>query len=267
VKKTDDKPFDPLAVHSDVSVKDAQQKEILLPGVMKIAGANADALDFSKSRVVDVSNNGSETVYLSYDYPNRIQIPWVNPKIVGADQLTIDKTPVSNNIYIHFKDGVTEPVQVYFDHVDGIGDVLGLQLIPKHIPAQTIIVRDTSRLNGESIKAPKGNDYVTQTQALIETVELGGTPQGFSKIDLKLPPIVMNGLTINTDKQFSSTDRDVFVYTVENPAKTVATLTEKEFDGANVLAVSIFPKPILRVGERAMVVVVARKVKGDDHGQ
>lgn len=255
------KPFNPLEVHADITVKDTPAKEINLPGVMKIAGESSQALDFSKVQVVELTNGGSKTVFLSNVDQNRIQLPFANPKVIGTAEVTVDKRASSNNIYLQFVEGVTRPVQIYIEPAGG-GTVLGLQLVPKEIPAQTILVRDKTPLSGDSIVAPKSNDYITQTQAMMETVALGGSPQGFSLIELRIPPIVMNGLMIQTEKQFSSSDRDIFVYDVMNPAKTKVTLQESEFDGENVLAISIFPKPILLPNEHTKVLVIARKEKG-----
>lgn len=260
------KPADPLAVHPDVALKNTLQKEIFLPGVMKIAGGNAAAMDFSRSRVLEVSNAGSKTIYLSATDQNRIQVPWINPKIVGTTELTIDKHPDSNNIYVQFKEGVTRPVQIYIEQSTGGGPVLGLQLIPKTIPAQTILLRDVSDLTGDSIKAPHSDDNVSQTQSIMETVALGGSPEGFTQIELKLGPIVKNGLVINPEKLFSSVDREIYVYDVTNPANSVVTLQEKEFDGPTVLAISIFPKPLLVFNEHVKVIVIVRKLKESEHG-
>lgn len=254
-------PFDALAVHPDVAVRDTPATEIVLPGVMKIAGADAHALDFKRARVIQMTNGGSEVVYLSVMDQNRIQLPWPGARVNGTEELIVDQKAKSNNVYVQFAEGVTRPVQVYFEQPGGSGSVLGLQLVPKKIPAQTILVQDNSLLKGESIKPPKSNDYVAQTQALLETVALGEAPQGYSEIELKLPLIAMNGLVVRAERLFSSGDRDIYVYDVLNPHQKVVNLQEKEFDGDSVLAISIYPKPLLGFNEHAKVLVISRKQK------
>lgn len=91
------------------------------------------------------------------------------------------------------------------------------------------------------------------------SVALGESPNGFSQVDVNLPPIGMDGLTVTADTRYSGQEGDVWVYTVRNPRQTIAQLREQEFDGPNVLAVSIYPKPLLQPGERARVFVLARK--------
>jgi conjugal transfer pilus assembly protein TraK len=252
--------FDRLAIHPEAAVKDTKAPEIKLPGVMTIAGADAHALDVSRARIVEVTNGGSQTVYLSVSDQNRIQLPWPNTKVVGTEEITIDKRPTSNNVYAQFKEGVKRAVQVYFEQPDGPA-VLGLQLVPKEIPAQTILVRDASVLAGEP-KLVKGSDYVAATQGLMEQVALGGAPQGFSQSELAVGPVAMNGLVVTPYKMYSSADRDLYVYDVGNPGPTKASLQEKEFDGENVLAISIFPKPVLAPTEHTQVIVLTRKGSG-----
>jgi conjugal transfer pilus assembly protein TraK len=251
---------DRLALHPEAAIRDTKAPEIVLPGVLKIAGADAQALDFSRARIIDVTNGGSQTVYVSALDQNRIQLPWPNTKVVGTDELLIDKRPTSNNVYVQFRDAVQRAVQVYFEQPDG-PSVLGLQLVPKQIPAQTILVRDASRRTGEQ-KPVRANDYVAATQALMEQVALGAAPQGFSQVELAVGPIALNGLVVTPQRQYSSADRDIYVYDVANPGPYQAALQEKEFDGESVLAISIFPAPVLAAGEHTRVIVLARKAAG-----
>lgn len=251
---------DRLALHPDAAIKNTKAPEIDLPGVMKIAGADAHALDFSRARVVDVTNGGTQTLYVSHVDQNRIQLPWPNTRVIGTDELVVEKNTSSNNVYVQFKAGVERAVTVYFEQPNG-ASVLGLQLVPKAIPAQTILVRDASLLGGAP-KPVKGGDYVALTQGLMEQVALGGAPQGYSQMDIVAGPIALNGLVVTPLKQYSSADNDIYVYDVANPGPRKASLHEQEFDGDNVLAISIFPKPVLAVNEHTRVIVFARKPSG-----
>lgn len=260
LKAAEGPKFDRLTVHPEAAIKDTKAPEIDLPGVMKIAGADAHALDFSRARILDIVNGGSQTVYVSKVDQNRFQLPWPNSKVVGTEELIVNKRENSNNVYVQFKEGVTRGVQVYFEQPDGPA-VLGVKLVPKEIDGQTFLVRDSTVVSGDA-KPVKGSDYVATTQALMEQVALGGAPQGFSQTDLPVGPIAMNGLVINPKKRYSSADKDIYVYDVVNPGPQKASLQEKEFDGVNVLAISIFPKPVLAANERAVVIVLTRKASG-----
>ena len=253
---------DALKVEPGLAVKDTLAKEISLPGVMKISGESVQALDFSRARTISMNNGGSQTIYLSATEPNRIQLPFSNPRIIGTTDLVIDKSSTSNNVYLAFKAGVTHAVQVFLEGQDG-GPVLGLQVVPKTIPSQTIIVQDDApAATADQRKASKSGEYITALQSLMETVALGSTPNGFAAVDERLPAVAMNGLLIDVLKRYSNRGGDIYVYGVSNLGLTPATVRESEFDGDNVQAVSIFPGPLLAPGGKAQVIVIARKTKG-----
>lgn len=259
---TKNKTFNPLEVHQDIALKDRAKKEIVLPGVMRIDGEHQHALDFSRARRISMNNGGSVSVYLSATEPNRIQLPFANPHIIGTTDLAIDKRATSNNVYIGFKQGATRTTQIFFEPPEG-GAVLGLQLMPKNIPAQTIIVEDVApALTAAQSKANKSSDYITAVQSLMETVALGATPQGYAIVEMAIPPIAMNGLMIRLEKKLSHRDADIYVYQVTNPTSKTTTVQETEFDGELVQAVSIYPKPLLKTNESTRAIVIAKKEQG-----
>ncbi|MCC7005710.1 MAG: type-F conjugative transfer system secretin TraK [Ottowia sp.] len=254
--------FNPLAVNADVAIKDNTKKEIVLPGVMRIEGERKQALDFSRARMISMTNGGSVSVYLSATEPNRIQLPFSNPHIIGTTDLVIDKRATSNNVYIGFKQGATRATQIFFESPEG-GPVLGLQLIPKNIPAQTIIVEDAApALTAAQSKANKSSDYITAVQSLMETVALGATPNGYAIVEMDIPAIAMNGLMIQLEKKLSHRDADIYVYQVTNPTSQMITVREAEFDGELVQAVSIYPTPLLKTNESTRAIVIAKKEQG-----
>lgn len=255
------KQFNVQEIHPEIAIKDSKEKEIILPGVMRIQGDSKNALDFTRAKMVSMTNGGSVSVYLSSTEPNRIQLPFTNPHIVGTSDLVIDKRAKSNNVYIAFKPGIQRATQIYFEPAES-GPVLGLQLIPKNIPAQTIIVEDASNSSLSQNKLHKSNDYISLVQSLMETVALGGTPNGYSMIEMKISPIIMNHLLVELEKKLSHRDADIYIYKVSNPTEKQTILRESEFDGDLVQAVSIYPKPLLKPNESTKVIVLAKKGKG-----
>jgi conjugal transfer pilus assembly protein TraK len=255
------KAFKVQDVHPEIAVKDSKEKEIVLPGVMRISGESKHALDFTRARTISMTNGGSVSVYLSATEPNRIQLPFTNPHIVGTTDLVIDKRAGSNNVYIAFKPGVQRATQIYFEPAES-GPVLGLQLIPKNIPAQTILVEDAGFSTGAQKKSHKSHDYISSMQSLMEIVALGGTPNGYSTIEMQLSPIVMNNLLVELERKLSHREGDIYVYKVTNPTEKQTMLRESEFDGDVVQAVSIYPKPLLMKDESTRVIVFAKKERG-----
>ncbi|WP_202619920.1 type-F conjugative transfer system secretin TraK, partial [Escherichia coli] len=72
----------------------------------------------------------------------------------------------------------------------------------------------------------------------------------------------VNGLAVRGLRRLSSRTEDLYVYELTNTGAAEREVHEDEFDGAGVLAVSILPRPLLRPGERAVLVVLAAKRQG-----
>jgi conjugal transfer pilus assembly protein TraK len=253
---------DPLAVDPDIAIKDTPAPEIDLPGVMKIDGASRQALDPTMARQISMTNGGSQSVYMSATDPNRIQLPFSNPRVISTTEIEIDKRKDSNNIYVTIAPGVTHPVQVFIEPADSSA-VLGLQIVPKRIPAQTLIVVDDGNVVGVGRPpAARSDQYVVRVQSLLESIALDSSPIGYAQTELKLPPIAVDGLVMENETRFSGRADDIYVYSLTNPLRTEVRLDERQFDGEDVLAVSIFPKPVLEPGQKAKVIVLAKKHQG-----
>lgn len=253
-----------LLVDPTTAVRETPLREVVLPGVLTIAGESRTALDFTRTRVVSMSDSTNAAVYLSSNSDNRIQLPFTNPFIRSNSDLNIEVNKGVNGapgnfIYVGFN--VKRPVQIFIEPPDGSAS-LGLRLIPKDIPSQTIVVEDVTGITSADLRrANKSNDYVTQVQSLMEVVALHGIPNGYSVVDMELPPIAMNGLVVDAKKKFSNRTSDIYLYQVTNPGPAVANLNEREFDGDLVQAVSVFPKPRLAAGETTDVMVMSGKPK------
>lgn len=262
------KKRNPLAVDRNTAVKQDAAHAVELPGVMKLDGANPRALDFSRAQEITVTNGGAQTVYISDSEANRIQLPFANPYVLNKDNISLKKRGNSNNIYVEYIGDRTnpEPSTLFIEPPEGGGYAITLELVPKGIPLQVILVKDDSYQTAaeRKKKPPKSNSYVQRVQYLMEVVGLGGTPDGFVKTELDLPPIAMNGVMVEPAYRYSNSEFDLFQYVVTNISTNTIELTESEFDGENVKAVSIHPKPNLTPKERTTVYVLAGKLPGDD---
>ena len=252
---------DPLSVDPEIAVKDEPLKATSLPGVLKLEGADRDALDPSRVRRISWTNGGSQTVYVSSTQPNRIQLPFSNPKVISTTDIEVDKRAASNNVYVTFAAGVTHPVQIWLEPVAESNASIGLQLVPKAIPAQAIVVLDdtVAGSNGRSARSTPENEYLTRVQALLEQAALGASPEGYAAVELQVPPISVNGLVVTGVRRLSGRSEDIYVYAVGNSGTADVLVHEREFDGADVTAVSIVPKPLLHPGERSIVAILAKK--------
>lgn len=251
-------------VEQSLAIRQTAAPEMELPGVMTIKGSNARALDFSRARVLPFFNGSSHTVWLSKSSPNLVTLPFENPKIVGRSSLIIDKSEESNNIYVSFDPKFNpdekHPEQIFIEAPNRT--VIALLLVPKDIPAQTILIEDHDK-SANKAGAKRSDSYVANIQDIMETLATGGIPAGFTAIDLSrdkgIGPVAMHGLVITPLKKLSGFSNDIFVYEATNPGAAPAKLMESEFDSPAVAAISIHPKPVLASGESAKIFVMTRK--------
>lgn len=254
------KPYDSSAVDWSISAKQTNPKQIVLPGVMTFAGESPFTLDPSRAQQISMTNGGSRTVFLSRSEPNRIQLPFTNPYIISDDRLEIKKH--ANNVYVSFNfNGLPEKaVQIFLEPADG-GVVLGLQLVPKEIASQTIIVADdTAAANAARQKlANQTSEIIQSIQSTLELVTRGGVPDGYSVVAVHVPPIYMDGLIVEVGRRLSSREHDIYDYVVQNPTSAEILVREEQFDGDLTEGVTIFPQPLLKPGAKSRVIVMAKK--------
>ena len=256
-KETKDakKGRDPEAINTKVAVKDTAPNQIDMPGVMKTDGKDPRALDFSRTRVLEFSNNGNEVVYLSSHAINRFQLPFANAKIVAPkDILAIEQS--GNNVYVSFKD--LSPVSIYIEAPNATGVTLGLEIIPKSIQAQTVIVQDSNGVSAQQ-KPVKSDGFTSEIENLLSSAATGVVPAGYSNIKFTDGIVVKNGLRIEPKRLLSNTRFDIWLYEVTNPTPQAVMANREDFDADNVQAMSFFPSPAIAPGKSIKAVVLSNK--------
>jgi len=233
-------------------------KEITLPGLIRIPGISAQMIDPKRGQIVEFSNGGSTSVYVSVSDINLLQLPFTQPLITSSDDVEIKQS--GGNVYFQFKSGVNRAVQLFVENQSGSNSVLSLQLIPKPIVSQVIKVVDNSPASNFISQDKLSNEYIKHIQQLMEMVANEQNPSGFTKISLDhIAPILLNGLLIRPLSRMSNLNKEIYVYEAQNPGSAVASISEKEFDDQSVLAISIFPTPILRKNETTKIIILAKK--------
>jgi conjugal transfer pilus assembly protein TraK len=251
---------DPLDPTLSTFVKDEPPTEVNLPGVIKLDGAKLGLLDPARAHRISCTNEGSVTVYLSATEPNRMQLPFPNPRVVGTSDYDIDKRPHSNNIYVTFKGGSTNPTTLWLEPQEGGSVSCGFQLIPKRIPAQSVhVVDDSGALTPKAGRPEEPNDFLSRVQGDLEDALEGRAPSGWSTVNIPVPPIAVDGVMVEGVRRLSSLREDIYVYTVLNPGAGDIVLDETQFDGPTVEAVSILPTPLLHARGTTRVAVLVRK--------
>jgi conjugal transfer pilus assembly protein TraK len=258
------KKFEPTKVHPNISIKSSPAPEILLPGVMRIDGESVQAVDPTRGRTMPIRNGQSQTVWVSAHSPNRIQLPFKNPYIIRDDTTDIKKRPTSNNIYIQFTDADPKgSTQIFIENEDGTATI-GLELVPKDIPSQTIVITDDRPFKANAGHDIDSDNQIALSQTLLGNIALGLTPVGYSLADITAPPIAFDGLLVTAKRRFSGSYGDIYVYQVSNPARAEVLVDESEFDGPEVAAVSCYPSLSIKPSQSIECAVLTnpRKDKG-----
>ena len=105
-----------------------------MPGVGKYVLDDRNAI---APNVVVISNEGTRTVALSKIFPNRIATPFTTPRLI--DSTKVDMKPDGSNIFINPIN--SDPFVVYITGSDPGDQVISLTIIPKDIPAQTVVLQ------------------------------------------------------------------------------------------------------------------------------
>ena len=246
------------AVNPKVAVKDVGQKAIDVPGVMKVDGVDGGAMDFSRTQILTMSNGSIRTVNVNDTTWNLLQLPFSSYQWLATDAIIV-KRPFDNsvNVYFQFNNKFKPtPTQVFIESDSGI--VYGLELIPKAIPAQRLLVKDDSLSSGGK-PVGKANSFETQVQAWFDAAEHGTPPPEFSVVDLDGQTMSKNGLVLKASKQFSNAKYDIYELVVTNPLERNVILEEKEFDGPYVVAVEFPDGPAIKPGKSSKIYILARK--------
>lgn len=236
--------------------------ETPIPGVGKVPGiANA------KNNVVRVNSDRNEVVYIAANHPNRIATPYKSPKALGKQGENEDVIKrVNSSLYITPAD--LEPIAIFV-----IGDkpndpVFSLTLVPKDIPAQTIIAQldssvATSGFDGQDLKGDIGSaSYVEKLNYLLKSSALGRVPEGYTAG--ALPKSIARGqyLSITPQLRYAGASYDIYRHQVTSTSNTPLELKEDTFYTPGVRAIGFFPRVILQPGEDSYVFIIHQR-EGD----
>lgn len=222
-----------------------------LPGIDTLRGKLNTKL--SHANVISVSGDGTTNALVSSRFPNRIATPFAHPKIIDASSVVIQID--GSNIFLSPK--TEEPFAIYITG-DGPGDqVISLTLLPKEIPAQTLILQLDADSSGRHATKPEG--YTEQLVDLLRQVGSGKIPEGYSEGRMPNMMAKQEGLTIVPEVRYSGSWLDVYRYRVENNQSATIELSETQFYQKGVKAVAITPNVILQQGDATTVYVVADK--------
>jgi conjugal transfer pilus assembly protein TraK len=242
----------------------SKPEQAMLPGLGLLPGEKRPMM----ANVVRVSSHYNEVLYVSSAFPNRISTPFAAPKLI--DNSEVEWQVQGQSLYLSPK-SAEKPVGIFVTG-SGVNDpVVSLTLIPRNIPAQTLILQldeDASAAAsippGESGEASgemngKASGYTDRLRGILRSVVMGKTPAGFTEGLLPVAVGRMDALLVMPEKRYSGQHLDVFKYRVENVGQEEIELAEPSFYRDGVRAVSIYPVIKLRKGMSTSVYVLSDK--------
>ncbi len=239
-------------------------EQAMLPGLGLLPGEKRPMM----ANVVRVSSHYNEVLYVSSGFPNRISTPFAAPKLI--DNSEVEWQVQGQSLYLSPK-SAEKPVGIFVTG-SGVNDpVVSLTLIPRNIPAQTLILQldedasaAASNPPGESGEVAgeingKASGYTDRLRGILRSIVMGKTPAGFSEGLLPVAVGRLDALLVMPEKRYSGQHLDVFKYRVENVGQGEIELAEPSFYRDGVRAVSIYPVIKLRKGMSTSVFVLSDK--------
>ena len=253
----------PAASMLDVSLR--RDEKISLPGVGVLPGAKT-TIPQDVVRAVDGKN---QVVVVSNAFANRIATPFSTPTVVGIysdDQVTIK--PVGQSLFVQFKKD--DPLALYVTGNTPGDPVISLTLVPKPIPAQTVLVQVDEKAHAAPLAAAEADrkdpaSYTDKLVTTLRTAALGQAPVGFVEAPLPKATGRIGELIVTPEIRYSNAVLDVYRYRIQTSTTEPVELDEASFDADGVRAVAFFPSGKVRPGESISVFVVSDKTVGAAH--
>lgn len=233
-----------------------KSEQAMLPGLGLLPGDKRPMM----ANVVRVTSHYNEVLYVSAGFPNRISTPFAAPKLI--DNSEVEWQVQGQSLYISPKSS-EKPVGIFVTGAGTNDPVVSLTLIPRNIPAQTIILQMDEDPSSAAASSQPGeseaSSYTDRLRGILLHVVIGKTPAGFSEGLLPVAVGRMDALLVMPEKRYSGQHLDVFKYRVENVGQTEIELAESSFYRDGVRAVSIYPVIKLRKGMSTSVFVLSDK--------
>lgn len=213
--------------------------------------------------IIRFSGNDNEVVYVSYKMPNRISTPFKKPLIVDMSGSNFEV--VGQDVFISPSKG--DPIGVFIRESDGNGPVASLTLVPANIPGQNIsLAFDGEAITKESITAGNAENkaqsgFIEEIRSTLAKVVNNEIPEGYTSSTLSVGTARIGNSLATPVRLLSGTNRDVFVYAVENIGSTRLELTEQSFYQTGVLGVTFWPVVKLEPKDRTFVFILASKME------
>jgi conjugal transfer pilus assembly protein TraK len=236
--------------------KTPKQTTAKYPGMGVVLG-NASLM---KANIVRMTGDGTEIVPISGIFQNRIATPFANPRVI--DTSTAGYKTDGSNIFVLPAD--TQPFVIYVTGSDAGDPVLSMTLIPKNIPAQTVILQLDPSMTDKPKQVNKPSSYTEQLKAMMTMVVSGRAPEGFSESVVPNTVGKIRDIAIVPLTRYSGSNTDIYVYEMENQGKENIELSESSFYQKGVLAIGIYPSAKLAPAAHSKIYIISKKSALED---
>ena len=199
-----------------------------------------------------IEPNGEKSVFVTVSEKdiNRIEMP--ESVIEALSSKAIDVKVKDRNIFVKLLD--SHPAELF---ISTQKRTISLILVPKDIPAETILVRDKENNLSSSSNPPEESSYEDVIKKIVISLSKGIVPSGYIEIHPKGNEQTLSGLSA---KKMYVIQGPVFQgekYEIKNTGSLDVSLSEEMFYKEGILAVSL-DKYTLSPNEACRLFIVKR---------
>lgn len=204
-------------------------------------------------QTITLTEGQSAFVNISQEDLNLIKFPSSDIRVYTSSK-AIDLKIDGRNVFVNVLNNTVDPQEVFF--VTPLG-TYSLILVPKAVPAETIVVRMPEEDIHDALQWERSHDYVTGLKELVKAMYAETPPMGFAvkSVDKEVPrwKEVRQVLV----SLYAGATLEGEVYRITNISDKPIRMLESEFYQKGVLAVSM-DRHELSPGKETLVYIVKR---------
>jgi type-F conjugative transfer system secretin TraK len=191
---------------------------------------------------------------LSLKNLNLIKFPSGGVRVYTSSKL-LDIKLDEGNVFVKFMEGeLPSPQEVFFVTPSGVYSMI---LIPKEMPAQTVIVRISEGELSDALSWETSHSYIAGLKELIKAMYEGKPPRGFSVKEVGQEVSRWGEVKTVLKQIYAGATLQGEIYELINVSKEPVRFVEKEFYEEGILAVSI-DRHELKPAEKTEVYLVKK---------
>lgn len=231
------------------------------------SGSEPELLDAAVKRTIKVEEGRNVLISISLGHPNRLEVPFENPKIVTTSTASIQVD--GNVIYVSTRSKV--PVTMFIMPESAEHPAISVSLIPKRIPPRDIELKfaDDSTIplmpaSKEKAEQWEQTPYIDLIKKSMRALANKRIPDGYSLSRLRegmaLPLCQQDGLKFDfaSGEVVTGSRLRIYVGVIQNISNRVVEFKERSCATWGVAGVAAWPQVFLRPGDKTEVYVAVK---------